>query len=223
MDPQIDLRIAELLSSRLCHDLVSPLGAVNNGMELMEDDLDPEMIGDSLRLISGSARQALAVVQFYRLAYGRAGRRVDSDPHQLAQLAEGFVGAHKSSLVWQGDELAVAPDGSGKLLLNMIALGVEALPRGGELTAAVETGGQPRLSVTAAGRDAGLRGECEAALADEVDSAELTPRSVQGHLTWLLARRIGGTLDVAMPAADKVVLSVPLAPAGTSGPAGAFT
>jgi histidine phosphotransferase ChpT len=214
MDLQVDLRIAELLSSRLCHDLVSPIGAVNNGMELMEEDPDPETMGDAVRLISGSARQALAVVQFYRLAYGRAGNRVDADPEQLRQLAEGFLVPHKSTLVWRAEDLGAAPDGSGKLLLNMIALGLEALPRGGELTAEVTAGDRPRVGVTAAGRDAGLRPESRAALSDDVDVEELTPRSVQGHFTWLLARRMGGTLDSDVPEEGRVAMSVPIGTAG---------
>lgn len=199
MDMHVDLRIAELLASRLCHDLVSPIGAVNNGMELLEEDPDADMLGDAVRLSSGSARQALAVVQFYRLAYGRAGQRLDVPAAELRRLSADFLAPHKTSLVWHAADLDSAPAGSGKLLLNMLALAMEALPRGGELTAGAETGDATRLSVGAAGRDAGLRAESRQALGDDVAVDDLTARTVQGHFTRLLARRLGGELTVGDP------------------------
>ncbi len=74
MDVQIDLRVAELLASRLCHDLVGPIGAVNNGMELLEDS-DLDMAQDAVRLAGNSAEHASTLLQFFRLAYGMAGSR----------------------------------------------------------------------------------------------------------------------------------------------------
>lgn len=199
MDTHVDLRVAELLASRLCHDLVSPIGAVSNGMELLEEDPDPEMIADAVRLSSGSARQALAVVQFYRLAYGRAGQRLDVGAAELRRLSADFLAPHKTALVWNADDLDAAPAGSGKLLLNTLALAMEALPRGGQLSAAVETGAPTRLCVTATGRDAGLRAESRQALDDGTDPGDLTARTVQGYFTRVLARRMDGDLSVGEP------------------------
>ena len=195
-DIQIDLRVAELLASRLCHDLVSPVGAVNNGLELMAEDLDPEMLQDALALADKSAKQASATVQFFRLAYGQAGRQVDMGAAELKRLAEGYLTSQKAELAWDADALVLnGPDGGGKLLLNLIALAVEALQRGGTIRAEASADGHA-VQVTAEGTNARLRDESRAAMADGVETAELGPRAVQGYFSRLIARRIGGDLQV---------------------------
>ncbi len=96
---QIDMRVAELLASRLCHDLVGPIGAVNNGMELLEDE-DLGMSEDAIQLSASSARQAANLLQFYRLAYGMAGGRIGGDFGALQELAAGFLASTKTTLDW---------------------------------------------------------------------------------------------------------------------------
>jgi histidine phosphotransferase ChpT len=195
-DIQIDLRVAELLASRLCHDLVSPVGAVNNGLELMAEDLDPEMLQDALALADKSAKQASATVQFFRLAYGQAGRQVDMGPAELKRLAEGYLTAQKAELAWDADALVLnGPEGGGKLLLNLIALAVETLQRGG--TIRVEAAGDgPSVRVAGEGTNARLRDETRAAIASDADVAQLSPRAVQGYFSRLVAQRMGGDLRV---------------------------
>lgn len=197
-DITIDLRVAELLASRLCHDLVSPIGAVNNGMELLEEeDLDPDMVGDAVRLASGSARQASATVQFFRLAYGQAGRQVDMGPGQMRQLVEAYLEPHKAKLDWRADALvADGPEGTGKLLLNMIALALESLPRGGTIVAGADLSEGAHVGVAAEGQGARLREESQAGLRPDADVAALTPRGVQGYFTQVVARRLGGRLEM---------------------------
>lgn len=192
-----DLRVFELLASRLCHDVVGPIGAVNNGMELLEED-DSEMAGDAIELAAASARQAADALQFYRLAYGMAGTQVDANGPELARVANAFLEKHKSRLLWPDGSLPMsAPDGVAKLILNLAALAAESLPRGGEiaLTFAPEA---ERLTVTASarGQSAALRPEVESALAEDCPVEDLTPRSIQGYFTSLLARRAGGSLTV---------------------------
>ena len=195
-DIQIDLRVAELLASRLCHDLVSPVGAVNNGLELMAEDLDPEMLRDALALADKSAKQASSTVQFFRLAYGQAGRQVDMGPAALKRLAEGYLTSQKAELAWDADSLVLnGPDGGGKLLLNLIALAVETLQRGGTIRAEAAGDGQSVL-VAGEGTNARLRDETRAAMANRVDVAELGPRAVQGYFSRLIAQRMGGDLQV---------------------------
>lgn len=208
-DIQIDLRVAELLASRLCHDLVSPVGAVNNGLELMAEDLDPEMLQDALALADKSAKQASSTVQFFRLAYGQAGRQVDMGPAQLKGLAEGYLKTHKAGLSWAADSLVLnGPDGGGKLLLNLIALAVETLQRDGTVRCEASTDGA-EISVTGSGANARLRDETRAAMADGVDVADLSPRAVQGYFTRLIARRMGGELQVR-EGPDQVAFAVSL-------------
>lgn len=211
-DIQIDLRVAELLASRLCHDLVSPVGAVNNGLELMAEDLDPEMLQDALGLADRSAKQASATVQFFRLAYGQAGRQVDMGAAELRRLAEGYLTSQKAELAWDADPLVLnGPDGGGKLLLNLIALAVEALQRGGTIRVEASADGHA-VQVTAEGTNARVRDETRAAMADGVATAELGPRAVQGYFSRLIARRMGGELEVR-EAADRVTFSVTVRPA----------
>ncbi len=209
---QIDMRVAELLASRLCHDLVGPIGAVNNGMELMEDE-DLGMSDDALQLSANSARQAANILQFFRMAYGMAGARIGSDLSDMQQLAAGYLASGKNTLDWAADQPpAEAPEGLGKLLLNLIALGAECLPRGGAVGVALLDGAAGlEVSVTAMGTGARLREESQPALADDVVIEELTPRNVHGYFTRLLAQRMGSELIVDSPGADSLRLTVTLA------------
>ncbi len=209
----IDLRVAELLTSRLCHDLVGPIGAVNNGMELLEDE-DLGMSDDAIQLSASSARQAANLLQFYRLAYGMASARIGDDLGNLRELAIGFLASSKTMLDWSavGQPAGETPDGLGKLLLNVIVLGDECLPRGGTLgVSLVEGAAGLEVGVTANGTGARLREESQLVLADDMVIEELTPRNVHGYFTRLLAQRMGSELIVDTPGADSLRLSVTLA------------
>lgn len=204
MSFKIDLRVAELLASRLCHDLVGPVGAVNNGLELLADE---DVTGDaeSVALVSRSARHAGNILQFYRLAYGLAGQALNSDLSEPKRLTERFLGDGKVKLDWQAVSLPQdAPEGLPKLLLNLIALAVEALPRGGTIVVAVSSGWT--LEVTAVGEGAALRPETAAALVPDTSVENLTPRQVQGYFTALLAGRLGGRLSTE-PADNRVLFT----------------
>ncbi len=210
---QIDMRVAELLASRLCHDLVGPIGAVNNGMELLEDE-DLGMSEDAIQLSASSARQAANLLQFYRLAYGMAGGRIGGDLADLRELAAGYLASSKTTLDWAARPPAgEMPEGLGQLLLNLIALGDECLPRGGSLGVALSEGAAGlEVAVTANGTGARLREETQPVLTDDVIVDELTPRNVHGYFTRLLAQRMGSELLIVdNPGADTVRLSVTLA------------
>lgn len=196
MNVSVDLRVAELLASRLCHDLVGPIGAVSNGMELMADE-EFGMADDALALATNSASQATQLLQFYRLAYGMAGSRQGSDLTPLADLAKGYLLHKKAQLDWPSDQRpGDLPDGAGKLILNMIALGVEALPRGGTIGVSVADGPGGGLEVKAVGSDAALREDAASSLAESVQVDDLTPRNVHGYFTRVVAQRLGATLQV---------------------------
>ena len=209
----IDMRVAELLASRLCHDLVGPIGAVNNGLELLEDE-DLGMSDDAIQLSASSARQAANLLQFYRLAYGMTGARIGDDLGNLRELAAGFLSSGKTTLDWTTVEQPVGetPDGLGKLLLNVIVLGEECLPRGGSLGVSLADGAAGlEVAVTANGAGVRLREESQLALTDGMVIEELTPRNVHGYFTRLLAQRMGADLIVDSPGADSLRLSVTLA------------
>lgn len=212
MTTRIDLEVAELLASRLCHDLVGPVGAVNNGMELLEEELAPGTAGDAVRLAAESAERAGAVLQFYRLAFGMAGSREEPDAAELRRLAAAWLARGKTELRWaEGPLPETAPQGLGKLLLNMIALGAEALPRGGAVAVEVRPAAAGvEARVTAAGAGAELREETRAGLDPRADLSALTPRNVQAYLAALLADRLGGGLAAEIPGPDTVILRASL-------------
>ena len=160
MDVQIDLRVVELLSSRLCHDLVGPVGAVNNGLELLEDGID-DMGPEAMKLAAESGARAARSLQYFRFAYGMAGSRVGGKLDELRDLAAGFFGNEKVKLSWPAQDVpAEVPEDLGKLLLNMLLIGAEALPMGGGLAVEIAAGeGSLRAGGTATGERAAVRDE----------------------------------------------------------------
>ena len=126
-----DLELAALISSRICHDVISPVGAIANGREMLAEEQDEAMREQTMALIRRSASQASAKLQFARLAFGAAGSAgAEIDLRDAERVARDFVQGAKHTLTWQGP-LATLPKNKVKLLLNLVALGVVALPRGG--------------------------------------------------------------------------------------------
>ncbi|WP_119166415.1 histidine phosphotransferase family protein [Algihabitans albus] len=201
-----DLRLSELLASKLCHDLVGPVGAVNNGMELLaEDDL---LMGDeAVKLVNSSAQHAGTVLQFYRLAYGASGGGV-TDYGMVRDLVEKMLQHQKSVLVWPENLPAMLPASLPKLILNLSQLGAESLPRGGKVVLAiVGAGAGADLTVTAQGIDARLRPESEIGLDEHAEIDDLTPRNVHAYFTQQLIRLSGSQLSVATDTPGEVSFS----------------
>src|SRR3954453_15789554 len=131
--------LASLLCSRLCHDLMSPVGALNNGIELLADETDPEMREKCLELLADSARASANKLKFFRLAFGPGGViGQERDTRRAKSAFEGVFGAERRiELGWMvGDEKL--PKGAVKLLLNLALLAGDALVRGGRLDVGAE-------------------------------------------------------------------------------------
>lgn len=209
MSVKVDFRVLELLSSRLCHDLISPIGAVNNGLELMEDD-DSGMSDDALELSIRSAKRAADLLQAFRVAVGAAGNQPSFRLADARNLATSILEGGKTRLEWPAEQDPVAvPVGLPKLTLNLVMLAGECLPRGGSVAVAVmPDGGRVAAEVTASGPGARLAPEMAAALPVEAAVAELTPKTVQAYFTARLAEVLGGALESPKTAADSVVLRV---------------
>src|SRR3984885_14900883 len=127
------LDLAALLCSRVCHDLISPVGAIVNGIEVMEEDKDEETKAFALDLIKKSARQASAKLQFCRLAFGAAGSAgAQIDLGDAEKAARGLLEDGKTTLAWNLPR-ELLPKNRVKLLLNMLLIGAGAIPRGGSL------------------------------------------------------------------------------------------
>lgn len=210
---QIPVRVAELLCSRLCHDLISPVAAFNNGMELLADD-PVDMIGDVAELLTFSAGQASARLQFYRVAYGLGGDQAATlSLPDAARLVRGLAEPGKLELDWPAEPGETIGRDATKLALNLAALALEALPRGGRLSVGISRGDPLTVSMAGKGTGAGLREEVAAALDPAASATDLTARSVQGWFTAWLARALGGEC-IAVQDADSVTLTATVRNAG---------
>ena len=212
----VDLKVAQLLCSRLCHDLVGPIGAVNAGMELMSDGTD-DMDG-AIALVAGSGQQLKRCVIFYRLAFGLgAGARASvADARMLARelLSEGAVALEWSDPSAASPGKPICADGM-KLILNMVLLGVDFLPRGGTLAVGVTNLAQGTgVAMTASGMGARFRGEVRAAMGPDFPVGDLSARTVQGYFAARLAERLGTAVDASDIEGDEVQLATVLPPPG---------
>ncbi len=135
------LDLAALLCSRVCHDLISPVGAIVNGLEVMDEDKDEETKVFALDLIKKSAKQASAKLQFCRLAFGAAGSAgAQIDLGDAEKVARGLLGDDKTTIVWNLPR-ELLPKNRVKLLLNMLLIAVGTIPRGGTITIDPAEGG----------------------------------------------------------------------------------
>ncbi|MGA3310307.1 MAG: histidine phosphotransferase family protein [Xanthobacteraceae bacterium] len=150
------LDLAALLCSRVCHDLISPVGAIVNGIEVLEEDKDEETKTFALDLIKKSAYQASAKLQFCRLAFGAAGSAgAQIELGDAEKAARGLLEDNKTKLIWNLPCQLLAKN-RVKLLLNMLMIGAGAVPRGGTLTVDPVPGGEGGFVVTACGLNARL-------------------------------------------------------------------
>ena len=138
-----DLVLAALVSSRICHDVINPVAAIANGLEMLGEETDQAMRDAAMDLIRKSTAQASAKLQFARLAFGAAGSAgAEIDLRDAERVARDFAsGTGKHQVNWRRGPTATLPKNKVKLLLNLVALGVVALPRGGTID--VEIGGTP--------------------------------------------------------------------------------
>lgn len=193
--------LASLLCSRLCHDLLSPVGALNNGLELLADENDPEMRKRCLDLLEESARAAAQKLKFYRLAFGAAGGFGDQvDASEARDLIKGLL-VDKSSiqLDWQVASPTM-PKAAIKILLNLSLIAVEALVRGGNLSIMSEqSDGNTEIAIRASGKKLATDDAILNALSvsGEALPDDLTPRTAAAYMAGNIARHHGGAIQFA--------------------------
>ncbi len=192
------LDLAALLCSRVCHDLISPAGAIVNGLEVLEESKDEETKNFALSLIKKSARTATARLQFCRIAFGAAGSMTAQvDTGDAEQVARGFIEDDKVKLTWNVPRVLL-PKNRVKLLLNMLLLAGQAIPRGGALTLdPVGTGETTSFRVTAAGLNARVPPAVPGLLAGGSTGDTIDAHAIQPYYTGLLARACGLTATIA--------------------------
>ncbi|HZT87290.1 MAG TPA: histidine phosphotransferase family protein [Stellaceae bacterium] len=185
----VDLHVIERLSARLCHELISPVAAIANGIELLSEE-EPEFAREAAALVGESVRKASARLQFFRFAFGfGGGAMAGAPPHQLAAefFGESRIGCDYSetaralSLEWQ------------KLGCNLLLVAAEALPRGGEALLTATAGG---VEVQASGEGSGASAEIREALSLATATADLTSRTVIAYLAGLIAQSLGCRIAV---------------------------
>ena len=149
------------MSSRLCHELASPVGAINNGIEMIEEFDDP-MLPDALPLIGSSAKLVASRLTFYLMSYGSAGNHSIASFGDLMDLANAYFEEGRTSLSWPDIPIVPEmPDGAAKLLMNMQPLAAETLSRGGVLTVSLGNGAAAlTMTVSAEGVSPRVSEEC---------------------------------------------------------------
>ena len=208
----LDLTLSALMCSRLCHDLVGPIGAIGNGIEMLAEEDDADMRQQALGLLAMSARQATGRLRFYRLAFGATGG--DGTAVSLAEAraaALGLFEGEKVTIEWpvppQGDpELQ---KNAVRLLLNLIVVAAATLMRGGNVGVDVAAG-RP-LTVTAAGQTVRLDPEAAATLDGARELADLDARGVQVFHTQALAKALGGGISLQQDGEQRITFKANLA------------
>jgi histidine phosphotransferase ChpT len=200
------LELAALLCSRVCHDLISPVGAIVNGLEVLDDNPKPEDREFALDLIRKSAKTASARLQFCRLAFGAAGSAgAQIDTGDAENMARGHLEDNKTKITWNPQRVLMAKN-KVKLLLNMLVIAQQTIPRGGVLT--VDTVGEGDTSgfrVTATG----LNARMPQAIADMLSAGNtgaVDAHAVQPYYTRLLAQTCGLKVMLA-PEGEAIVVT----------------
>jgi len=202
---------ASLLCSRLCHDLMSPVGALNNGIELLADETDPEMREKCLELLADSARASANKLKFFRLAFGAGGGFGEAiDTHEAEIALEGLFGAERRiELGWAVEEEKLPKD-AVKLLLNLALLAGDALVRGGRLDVGAELRGS---EIELAVRAQGPRILLDPALRETLENGgngSLEPRAAGAWLAYSLVQGAGGSMQLSPPSNEALLIGARL-------------
>jgi histidine phosphotransferase ChpT len=193
--------LAELLCTRLCHDITGPIGAVSNGAEFLEEE-DFSMNEDAMKLITDSAREAVSRLQYFRQSFGVLKETGDAPLSEKKALVEGYLRQTRLKLDWPDTHTDAADigisQGFSKLMLNMVIIANAAMIKGGTLIVRLEKSGMD-------GKQVRVRGEGDLVKADEhvvaalrnyLPEEQMTPKSVQAVFTQRLAERLGVALSL---------------------------
>jgi histidine phosphotransferase ChpT len=200
------LDLAALLCSRVCHDLISPVGAIVNGLEVLAEEKDEETKTFALDLIKKSAGTASAKLQFCRIAFGAAGSAgAQLDLGDAETITRGFFEDDKTKLAWNLPRALLAKN-RVKLLLNLLLIAGQTIPRGGRLTVdPIGEGESMGFKVSAAGVNAKVPPAVAALLAGDAGGTALDAHRIQPFYASLLAQASGVKAAMAMEGETVVV------------------
>ncbi|NRA87838.1 MAG: histidine phosphotransferase [Rhizobiales bacterium] len=186
-----ELELASLLCSRVCHDVISPVGAIANGLEVLEDEKDEQMKEFAMDLIRKSATQASAKLQFARLAFGAAGSAgAHIDLMDAKFVTEAYVDKNKVTVSWQAP-VATMGKNKVKLLLNLVLIALTTIPRGGHLDVSVDDDVEnAAFLLKTKGKAAKIASNMNDLLIANVDADDIDARDIQVYYAGLIARKI---------------------------------
>lgn len=206
----IDLRALELACSKLCHDVISPIGAVNNGLELLEEEDDAALKAEAAALAQRSARRASILLQVFRSAFGNAGNQASFGPREAVALAQELLAGGKVQLLAPDiPDSAQFPAGYGKLVINAIVLGADTLPRGGtvELAVTPPAQGAGRIALQCGGQQIAWSPEFARAILRQLSADELSAHNILPYMCATFAQRLGLRLSVEQEGAGILRIS----------------
>lgn len=203
-----DLELAALISSKICHDVVGPVGAIYNGIEILDEGGDEEAKAYAMTVIRNVTEQASAKLQFARFAFGAAGSAgALIDLGTAEQISRGFIGNGKHKLIWSGLQGYMVKD-RVKLLLNLVANALSALPHGGEITVSMAGSAEsPEFLIRCRGQ--GARPPqylTEIIVGAGAASAPVDVLTIQPYYTWRLAEATAMRLEI-LKDGDDILLS----------------
>lgn len=186
--------LAALLCARICHDLISPVGALATAVEILDDDSNTDMHDDALDLVRNSSKQANAKLRFLRIALGAGG----SAPgiiatEEIKSLVTGMYGDGKAALHWETSADGIDKN-CARILLNLSMLAVQAVPRGGDIKISIaESAESTTLTLNATGPKARLDPSIEKTLAGKAPEDGFDGRTIQPFYTGMIVRELNGT------------------------------
>ena len=211
MSNKIQLRVAELMCSRLCHDLISPISAINNGIELMNEN-DEGIIDSSMELLGTSAKQALDRLSFYRVAFGLAGGGTTINWNEIRDILENLAAEHKTTLVWTREPQQ--PDENisqilAKLVVNLVYLAMECLPLGGVISVDnLEQKAHEPIVVRLEGPKCNLRDDVRSGLIPDLPIEQLSVRNIVAYLATSFAICLEKSLKVRDENSNCIVITI---------------
>ena len=211
MSNKIQLRVAELMCSRLCHDLISPISAINNGIELMNEN-DEGIIDSSIELLGTSAKQALDRLSFYRVAFGLAGGGAIISWNEIRNILEIFAAERQTTIVWTREPQQ--PDENisqilAKLVVNVLYLAMECLPRGGVISVDnLEQKAPEPIVVRLEGPKCNLRDDIQSGFIPDLPIEQLSVRNIVAYLATSFAICLGKSLKVRDENSNSIVITI---------------
>ncbi len=206
-----EYRLAELLCSKLCHDLISPIGAINNGLEFLEDG-SSDMVREAISLLGKSASQATNRLMFFRLAFGGWGNAEKTLFGSLRQPIQQFLDDRKIKVIWHdnlagdNEEISIF---SAKLLLNMIVVAADFVQRDGNINVSAPVSGNnilPKLLIS--GEKIRLREDIVSGLDTNLSADELTARNVVAYHSIFIAEKLAMVLKATEQSPNVIEISV---------------